>query len=79
MPPIARIRPVLVPVAALLALAARGPTARGAGRADGLTVVSSDASGVTLRFAAPDYRFVPVDRPEGRFFRIDAPGLTVST
>src|SRR5688572_10265642 len=65
---------VLVVVGALLPGAVRAADAGG-----GMTVVASDASGVTVRFQAPEWRVVPVDRPEGRFFRIDAPSLTGST
>ena len=45
----------------------------------GLTVVASDATGVTFRYAAPAYTLVPLDRPEGRFIRVDAPDLSGST
>ena len=78
-----------IALAAWAALALAGPTAAQAAgptavRAAGptpavLTVVASDATGMTLRYAAPEYRLVPVDRPEGRFFRVDAPALTGST
>jgi hypothetical protein len=74
--------PDLVPAAALAlvlgGVLAPGP-ARAAAAGGGMTVVVSDASGVTVRFQAPEWRLVPVDRPEGRFFRIDAPTLPGST
>src|SRR5687768_12003205 len=54
-------------------------TAAGSARAAGaLRVVASDATGVTLRFELPTYRVTTVDLPQGRFARIEAPGLQAS-
>ncbi len=67
----------------LAALAGARPVVAAAAPASsagsGLTVVASDASGVTLRFVLPTYTLKPIDRAEGRFFRVDAPALTGST
>lgn len=66
-------------LAAVLAGGAAPGPAWAAAAAGDLTVVASDASGVTLRFTLPAYTLKPIDRPEGRFFRVDAPALTGST
>lgn len=66
----------LVGIAGLLVA---GPLAAAPAALPGLTVVASDASGVTLRFELPGYTLQPIDRAEGRFFRVDAPGLSGST
>src|SRR5688500_10448738 len=50
-----------------------------AGAEGALRVLASDATGVTLRFELPAYRVVPIDRPEGRFARLESSGLTAST
>jgi hypothetical protein len=46
---------------------------------EGLTVVASDATGVTVRYTAPASTLIPLDRPEGRFFRVDVADLSGST
>src|SRR5229473_1755809 len=62
---------------ALLVLAfAAGATLARAAAQGALTVLSSDATGVTLQFALPAYKVTSVDRPEGTFAHLSAPGLT---
>src|SRR5688572_30897416 len=75
---------VLLPSARILVLAAAAgfvawAPAPAAGAEGALRVLASDATGVTLKFELPAYRVVPIDRPEGRFARLESPGLTAST
>ncbi len=43
-----------------------------------IELVTADASGATLRFTLPVYTISSITRPEGTFWRINAPGLTGS-
>jgi hypothetical protein len=43
---------------------------------DGITVLASDASGVTLQFTLPAYQVTSVSLPEGAFAHLVVPGLT---
>ena len=48
------------------------PSVAGAGA---LRLVSTDRAGATLEFTLPAHSFTQVTRPEGTFWRIEAPGL----
>src|SRR5436190_20869082 len=47
-------------------------------RAAAIRLVSSDAKGATFEFTMPAHSVVAVNRLEGSFWRIQAPGLTGS-
>src|SRR5512140_725532 len=61
--------------AAGLAVAPGPARAAAGGTANGVTVLSSDATGVTLQFVLPPYQVTSVVRPEGTFAHLVAPGL----
>ncbi len=70
---------LVVLAAGLLPWARTADAQPGAGAGGGLTVVAADATGLTVRFTLPAYTLIALDRPEGRFFRVDAPALPGST
>ncbi len=80
-PSIAAPVPVALPVliAALVLIAAPGPARATGGTPSPVRLLSSDATGVTLRFELPAYRIKSVTRPEGAFYHLDAPGLSSNT
>src|SRR6185503_10932565 len=60
---------------ALAGLAGTAPVARAAAAQPALRILTSDATGVTLRFELPAVQVTKLERPEGRFARIEVADL----